>query len=248
MNKWVMTVFNNYQWDLNYGNPAVFIEMLDIILFWANRGADIVRLDAVAFLWKKIGTTSQNEREAHLILQLTARALEGVVERVVEVSVALVVLRRAIDIDRAAVRQNQMDIDLVEAAGAVVAAGRLQDHAGRGNAAEALLKRRHLLVDGRTHVRPRLHALKINLDWRLHRALLQILVPDSPNAPSHLLIDARAIPRSLTWLNFGSLPQQLAQLGKAPRIDHVPRRQPGTPGLVDSEPDILKRVHRMRVG
>ena len=70
MNKWVMTVFNRYQWDLNYSNPAVFIEMLDIILFWANQGADIVRLDAVAFLWKKIGTTSQNEREAHLILQL----------------------------------------------------------------------------------------------------------------------------------------------------------------------------------
>ena len=70
MNKWVMTVFNNYQWDLNYGNPAVFIEMLDIILFWANQGADILRLDAVAFLWKKIGTTCQNEREAHLILQL----------------------------------------------------------------------------------------------------------------------------------------------------------------------------------
>lgn len=70
MDKWVMTVFNRYQWDLNYSNPAVFIEMLDIILFWANQGADIVRLDAVAFLWKKIGTTSQNEREAHLILQL----------------------------------------------------------------------------------------------------------------------------------------------------------------------------------
>jgi len=70
MGKWVMTVFNNYQWDLNYSNPAVFIEMLDIILFWANRGADIVRLDAVAFLWKKIGTSCQNEREAHLVLQL----------------------------------------------------------------------------------------------------------------------------------------------------------------------------------
>ena len=70
MNKWVMTVFNSYQWDLNYSNPAVFIEMLDIILFWANKGADILRLDAVAFLWKKIGTVSQNEREAHLILQL----------------------------------------------------------------------------------------------------------------------------------------------------------------------------------
>ena len=70
MQKWVMTVFNTYQWDLNYSNPAVFIEMLDVILFWANQGADIVRLDAVAFLWKKIGTTCQNEREAHLILQL----------------------------------------------------------------------------------------------------------------------------------------------------------------------------------
>lgn len=68
--RWVMSVFNNYQWDLNYSNPAVFIEMIDIILFWANQGADIIRLDAVAFLWKKIGTTSQNEREAHLILQL----------------------------------------------------------------------------------------------------------------------------------------------------------------------------------
>ncbi len=70
MGRWVMTVFNNYQWDLNYSNPAVFIEMLDIILYWANKGADILRLDAVAFLWKKIGSTCQNEREAHLILQL----------------------------------------------------------------------------------------------------------------------------------------------------------------------------------
>ncbi|MDH5517421.1 MAG: alpha-amylase family glycosyl hydrolase [Gammaproteobacteria bacterium] len=70
MQKWVMTVFNDYQWDLNYSNPAVFIEMLDIILFWSNQGADIIRLDAVAFLWKKIGSACQNEREAHLILQL----------------------------------------------------------------------------------------------------------------------------------------------------------------------------------
>lgn len=70
MGRWVMTVFNDYQWDLNYSNPAVFIEMLDILLFWANRGADILRLDAVAFLWKKIGTDCQNQYEAHLILQL----------------------------------------------------------------------------------------------------------------------------------------------------------------------------------
>lgn len=70
MGRWVMTVFNDYQWDLDYSNPAVFIEMLDIILYWANQGVDILRLDAVAFLWKKIGSTCQNEREAHLILQL----------------------------------------------------------------------------------------------------------------------------------------------------------------------------------
>lgn len=70
MGKWAMTVFNHFQWDLNYRNPAVFIEMLDIILFWANHGADILRLDAVAFLWKKLGSACQNEREAHLILQL----------------------------------------------------------------------------------------------------------------------------------------------------------------------------------
>jgi amylosucrase len=70
MGRWVMTVFNDFQWDLNYSNPAVFTEMLDIILYWANHGADVIRLDAVAFLWKKIGSTCQNEREAHLILQL----------------------------------------------------------------------------------------------------------------------------------------------------------------------------------
>ncbi|MCY7336278.1 MAG: alpha-amylase, partial [Chamaesiphon sp.] len=70
MEKWVMTVFHEYQWDLNYSNPAVFIEMLDIILFWANQGVDILRLDAVAFLWKQVGTSCQNEHNAHLILQL----------------------------------------------------------------------------------------------------------------------------------------------------------------------------------
>lgn len=70
MQKWVMTVFHTYQWDLNFGNPAVFIEILDILLFWANQGADVLRLDAVAFLWKRLGTTCQNERNAHLILQL----------------------------------------------------------------------------------------------------------------------------------------------------------------------------------
>lgn len=90
MHQWVMTVFNRYQWDLNYGNPLVFIEMVDIILFWANQGADIVRLDAVAFLWKKIGTTCQNEREAHLILQMMKDCCQIVAPGVLFIAEAIV--------------------------------------------------------------------------------------------------------------------------------------------------------------
>jgi len=90
MGRWVMTVFNNYQWDLNYNNPEVFIEMLDIILFWANQGADILRLDAVAFLWKKLGTTCQNEREAHLILQLMKDCCQVTVPGILFIAEAIV--------------------------------------------------------------------------------------------------------------------------------------------------------------
>ncbi|MGP1717719.1 MAG: alpha-amylase family protein [Methylophilus sp.] len=88
--KWVMTVFNNYQWDLNYSNPAVLIEIVDIILFWANKGVDILRLDAVAFLWKKIGSTSQNEREAHLILQLLKDCCQVTAPGVIFIAEAIV--------------------------------------------------------------------------------------------------------------------------------------------------------------
>ena len=90
MGKWVMTVFNTYQWDLNYRNPAVFIEMLDVLLFWANQGADILRLDAVAFLWKKIGTTCQNEQQAHLILQLLKDCCQVVSPGVLFIAEAIV--------------------------------------------------------------------------------------------------------------------------------------------------------------
>ncbi|MEM7800389.1 MAG: alpha-amylase family protein, partial [Chloroflexota bacterium] len=69
MGRWVWSTFNTYQWDLNYRNPAVFIEMLDIILNLANHGVEIVRLDAVAFMWKELGTSSENLPEAHAILQ-----------------------------------------------------------------------------------------------------------------------------------------------------------------------------------
>ncbi len=70
MNKWVMTVFHRYQWDLNYTNPLVFLDMLDVIFFYANLGVDILRIDAPAFIWKQIGTTCQNLPQAHSLLRL----------------------------------------------------------------------------------------------------------------------------------------------------------------------------------
>jgi len=69
IDKWVWTTFNEFQWDLNYANPAVFGEMLDIMLYLANQGVEVLRLDAVAFMWKRLGTDCENQPEAHAILQ-----------------------------------------------------------------------------------------------------------------------------------------------------------------------------------
>ena len=69
-NKWAMTVFHHYQWDLNYTNPAVFKAMLSNIFFYANLGVDILRIDAPAFIWKQLRTTCQNLPEAHTLLRL----------------------------------------------------------------------------------------------------------------------------------------------------------------------------------
>ncbi len=76
MQKWVMTVFHTYQWDLNYRNPAVFLEMLDNIFFYANLGVDILRIDAPAFIWKQPGTTCQNLPQAHSLLRLIKQCVE----------------------------------------------------------------------------------------------------------------------------------------------------------------------------
>jgi amylosucrase len=69
MQKWVWTTFNNYQWDLNYANPDVFCAMAEEMLFLANQGVTILRLDAVAFIWKRMGTSCENQPEAHTIIQ-----------------------------------------------------------------------------------------------------------------------------------------------------------------------------------
>ena len=66
---WVWTTFNNWQWDVNWSNPAVLGEYVDIILFLANLGVEVLRLDAIAFTWKRLGTDCQNQPEVH---ELTA--------------------------------------------------------------------------------------------------------------------------------------------------------------------------------
>ena len=67
--KWVWTTFNEHQWDLNWANPQVFLEITQIMLHLANRGVDVLRLDAVAFMWKRLGTRCQSEPEVHMLLQ-----------------------------------------------------------------------------------------------------------------------------------------------------------------------------------
>ena len=80
---WVWTTFHDYQWDLNYANPAVFRAMLGTMLALANRGIDVLRVDAAPFLWKRMGTDCQNQPEAHALLQafraLTRLAAPGLV-------------------------------------------------------------------------------------------------------------------------------------------------------------------------
>ncbi len=69
INKWVWTTFYEFQWDLNYANPDVFHAMFDEMVHLINTGADCLRLDAVPYLWKKLGTHCQNQDEAHHLLQ-----------------------------------------------------------------------------------------------------------------------------------------------------------------------------------
>ena len=69
MRRWVWTTFNSFQWDLNYGNPEVFRAMVEEMLFLANVGVEILRLDAVAFIWKRMGTDCENQPEAHQIIR-----------------------------------------------------------------------------------------------------------------------------------------------------------------------------------
>ncbi len=93
MSRWVMTVFNSYQWDLNYTNPDVFIEMLTHLVEKSNMGVDVIRFDALAFLWKKLGTNSQNLPEAHMLIALFRMCLQVVAPGVILLAEAIVAPR-----------------------------------------------------------------------------------------------------------------------------------------------------------
>ena len=67
---YVMTTFYPYQWDLNYRNPRVFNEMIYNFLYLTNQGIDIVRIDAVPYIWKEHGTTCRNLKQVHTIVRM----------------------------------------------------------------------------------------------------------------------------------------------------------------------------------
>lgn len=68
--RYVMTTFYPYQWDLNYQNPRVFNEMMYNFLYLANRGIDIIRIDAVPYIWKELNTSCRNLQQVHTIVRM----------------------------------------------------------------------------------------------------------------------------------------------------------------------------------
>lgn len=73
--RWIWSTFYHFQWDLNYANPRVFLAMAGEMLFLANQGIEVLRMDAVAFIWKQLGTACESLPEAHLLLQAFNRVL-----------------------------------------------------------------------------------------------------------------------------------------------------------------------------
>ncbi len=74
----VMTNFYPYQWDLNYANPTVFNDMTENLLFLANRGIDVIRLDAIPYIWKELGTNCRNLPQVHTLARMLRMVCEVV--------------------------------------------------------------------------------------------------------------------------------------------------------------------------
>ncbi len=74
--KVVMTTFYPYQWDLNYANPAVFNDMTENLLYLCNQGVDVIRLDAVPYIWKELGTSCRNLPQVHTLVRMMRMVCE----------------------------------------------------------------------------------------------------------------------------------------------------------------------------
>ncbi|MDO5699654.1 MAG: alpha-amylase family protein [Dermatophilus congolensis] len=70
LDAWVWTTFNDFQWDVNWSNPDVLAEYADLVFYLANAGVEVLRLDAIAFIWKRLGTNCQGQPEVHSITQV----------------------------------------------------------------------------------------------------------------------------------------------------------------------------------
>jgi glucosylglycerate phosphorylase len=82
----VWTTFSADQVDLNYGNPEVLLAMVDVLLFYVEQGAQIIRLDAVAFLWKELGTPCVHLPQTHAVVRLLRAIIEEICPWVVLVT------------------------------------------------------------------------------------------------------------------------------------------------------------------
>lgn len=80
---YVWTTFSSDQIDLNFSSPDVFLRVLDVLLFYVSRGARYIRLDAIAFLWKKLGTTCMHLKQTHQVIQLYRHVIEQLAPHVV---------------------------------------------------------------------------------------------------------------------------------------------------------------------
>ena len=90
MNKYVMTRFYEFQWDLNYSNPQVFNKIVEVLLTLANKGIDIFRLDAIPYMWKEAGTSCMNHPKVHTLLRMMYHIVQEVCPSVIFLGEAIV--------------------------------------------------------------------------------------------------------------------------------------------------------------
>lgn len=114
--KWVWTTFNSFQWDLNYANPDVFVSIVDEMLFLAELGCDVLRLDALAFVWKEKGTLCENLPKAHTLIRAFNKCLRIATPQVLFKSEAIVhpdEVIKYISLDECEISYNPLNMALM---------------------------------------------------------------------------------------------------------------------------------------